>query len=54
MPVQIEGPALCRLDADRADVEQVEKLLEFSWLAVEAIEVPNNHSSLLTLFELSE
>lgn len=54
VPIQVEGPALYGLHSDGTDVEQVEELLEFSWLAVEAIEVPHDHSSRFELFELME
>ncbi|KQR90973.1 hypothetical protein ASF93_08620 [Microbacterium sp. Leaf347] len=43
VPIEVEGPALHGFHADRVGIEQVEELLELSRLAVEAIEMPDDH-----------
>lgn len=52
--VEVEGSALHRLHTDRAEIEKVEELLEFARFAVQAIQMPHEHSSRLGCLESSE
>lgn len=52
--IQVEASALYGLHSDGTEVKQVEKLLELTGFAVQAIQMPYDHSSCPGPLELSE